>query len=117
MQSELILAPEPIQLSLRPYQTKVVSEWEESIEKYKRTVIVAATGAGKTVISAEIIRRAITDYNWRIMFVVHRDVLIGQTHSAIKRMGLECGFIKAGWQENIEAPAQIASVQTLRNPA
>jgi superfamily II DNA or RNA helicase len=113
MQSELILAPAPIQLSLRPYQEKVVSEWEESIEKYKRTVIVAATGAGKTVISAEIIRRAIANYSWRIMFVVHRDVLIGQTHSAIKRMGLECGFIKAGWQENIEAPIQIASVQTL----
>ncbi len=113
MQSELILVPEVLPLSLRPYQEQVVNEWEESVETHKRTVIVASTGAGKTIISAEIIRRAIAKNDWRIMFVVHRDVLIGQTHGAIKRMGLECGFIKAGWQEDIEAPVQIASVQTL----
>ncbi|MGH2415144.1 MAG: DEAD/DEAH box helicase, partial [Microcystaceae cyanobacterium] len=38
---------------------------------------------------------------------------MSQTHEKFQQFGLECGFIKAGWEENREALVQIASVQTL----
>jgi hypothetical protein len=47
------------------------------------------------------------------MFLVHLDVLVGQTYEKMKSFGLHCGFIKAGWEENREAPIQIASIQTM----
>ena len=47
------------------------------------------------------------------MFLVHLDVLVGQTYEKMKSFGLHCGFIKAGWPEDHEAPIQIASVQTM----
>ena len=113
MQAELLLETDQPIFELRPYQAQVIQEWVKLIEVTKKTLLVAPTGSGKTLIASEIIRHAIAEYDWRIMFVVHRDVLVGQTWNAIKAMGLDCGFIKAGWQENIEAPVQIASTQTL----
>jgi len=113
MQTELIIEANQEKFDLRPYQSWVIQEWIDLIEVAKKVLLVAPTGSGKTVIASEIIRHAIAEYDWRIMFVVHRDVLVGQTHNAIKSMGIECGFIKAGWQENVEAPVQIASTQTL----
>ena len=44
------------------------------------------------------------------MFLVHLDVLVGQTYDKMKAFGLHCGFIKAGWEENRDAPIQIASI-------
>ncbi len=46
-------------------------------------------------------------------FIVHRDILISQTYQKFQAFGLNPGFIKAGWQEDRQALAQIASVQTL----
>jgi len=47
------------------------------------------------------------------MFLVHLDVLVGQTYEKMKAFGLQCGFIKAGWEENRAASIQIASIQTM----
>ena len=48
-----------------------------------------------------------------LLFVVHLDVLVGQTYEKMKSFGLRCGFIKAGWPEDPEAPIQIGSIQTM----
>ncbi len=47
------------------------------------------------------------------MFLVHLDVLVGQTYEKMRAFGLHCGFIKAGWAEDPNAPIQIASIQTM----
>jgi len=45
---------------------------------------------------------------------VHRDILVNQTSQKLTDFGVgDCGFIKAGWEENRESLVQIASVQTL----
>lgn len=78
----------------------------------KRVLLFAPTGAGKTVLSAQFVADAVFKER-RVLFVVDLDVLIPQTWEKFKKFGLECGFIKAGWQENREALVQIASAQTL----
>ncbi len=48
-----------------------------------------------------------------MLFVVHREIIVNQTQNKLSAFGLRCGFIKAGWQEDSNAPVHIASVQTL----
>lgn len=98
---------------LRPYQAQVVNDLYGKIRAgYRRVAIIAGTGAGKTVISGQICAHAEAAGS-RLLFLVHLDVLVGQTYDKMQQFGLKCGFIKAGWPEDPEAPIQIASVQTM----
>ncbi len=98
---------------LRPYQVELINDlYRELNEGYKRVAIIAGTGAGKTIISGQICAHA-EEAGKRLMFLVHLDVLVGQTYEKMKAFGLQCGFIKAGWEENRDAPIQIASIQTM----
>ncbi len=107
------VAPSPRPPTLRPYQTSVVNGVYEKIAAgFNRIGILAGTGSGKTVISGQICAHA-RRLGLRLMFVVHLDVLVGQTADKLSSFGLKCGFIKAGWKEDADAPIQIASVQTL----
>lgn len=108
-------APEPEAKAptLRPYQVQLINDlYAELNQGYKRIAIIAGTGAGKTIISGQICAHA-EEAGKRLMFLVHLDVLVGQTYEKMKAFGLECGFIKAGWEENRDAPIQIASIQTM----
>ena len=98
---------------LRPYQVELINALYRKLnEGHKKVAIIAGTGAGKTIISGQICAHA-ESAGKRLMFLVHLDVLVGQTYEKMKSFGLSCGFIKAGWEENREAPIQIASVQTM----
>ncbi|MFH7242779.1 MAG: DEAD/DEAH box helicase [Spirulina sp.] len=98
---------------LRPYQVELINDLYRKLnEGHRRVAIVAGTGAGKTVISGQICAHA-EAAGKRLMFLVHLDVLVGQTYEKMKSFGLHCGFIKAGWEENRDAPIQIASIQTM----
>ncbi|MBX2862933.1 MAG: DEAD/DEAH box helicase [Leptolyngbyaceae cyanobacterium MAG.088] len=103
-------APPP---KLRPYQVDLVNDLYRKLnEGHKRIAIIAGTGAGKTVISGQICAHA-ESAGRKLMFLVHLDVLVGQTYEKMRSFGLDCGFIKAGWPENPDAPIQIASIQTM----
>ena len=98
---------------LRPYQTQVFDDLRAKVRQwFRRIVIMAGTGAGKTVISGQICAHA-EGCGSRLLFLVHLDVLVGQTYAKMQDFGLHCGFIKAGWPEDFEAPIQIASIQTM----
>lgn len=98
---------------LRPYQMALIDDVYRKIQDgHRRIAIVAGTGAGKTVISGQICAHA-CDLGLRLMFLVHLDVLVGQTFRKLQSFGLSCGFIKAGWKEDPTAPIQIASIQTM----
>jgi DNA repair protein RadD len=62
---------------LRPYQSNVIDEFER-IPKGSKTLLVAPTGAGKTVVAAEIIRRQVEQYR-SVLFLAHRREIIAQT--------------------------------------
>lgn len=99
--------------SLRPYQRQVVTDTYNHIRQgEKRILIFAPTGAGKTIMVTKIVVDALSRAR-KVLVVVHREILISQTAEKFSAVGLECGFIKAGWPKNIDAGVQIASVQTL----
>lgn len=100
-------------LTLRPYQTALINDLYLAMNQgYRRIAIIAGTGAGKTVIGGQICAHAEAKGN-RLLFVVHLDVLVGQTYEKMESFGLRCGFIKAGWPEDPDAPIQIGSIQTM----
>jgi superfamily II DNA or RNA helicase len=111
MQSEESQAVQPP--TLRPYQLKLIKDLYTQLgQGYKRVAIVAGTGAGKTVIGGKICADT-ASRGCRLLFLVHLDVLVGQTYQKMRAFGLHCGFIKAGWREDPTAPIQIASIQTM----
>lgn len=100
---------------LRPYQQQVIKDIYTLIRNgIKRNLIFAPTAAGKTIIGAQIIAHAVSR-NRKVLFVVHRDILISQTQEKLRLYGINTGFIKAGLSENRDALVQIASVQTLQS--
>ena len=108
----LIIEPTNIP-TLRNYQINAISELYQLIRKnYHRILIVAPTGAGKTVIAAHFVYQE-SKNNKTILFIVHRDVLIKQTLKKFNDFGINCGVITGGYKENRTATVQIASAQTL----
>lgn len=99
---------------LREYQNQVREETFNAIRAgYKRILIYAATGAGKTVIGGRLVYDAAITKNRKVLFIVHRDILIKQTLETFSRFGLNCGVIAGNYPENRIADVQIASIQTM----
>jgi len=100
-------------VQLRPYQEKAIDNIYRAIEAgHKRVVLAAATAFGKTVVSSHICKDAIAS-GLNVLFIVHLECLIDQTANKMRSLGIEPGFIKAGYGEDLDASLQIASVQTL----
>jgi len=93
-------------MDLRPYQIETV----EAAMQHKKPLVVLPTGAGKTVVAAEIIRRA---ENKHVLFLAHRRELIHQACDKLAAFDIKVGTILAGEKLNHMRRVQIASVQTL----
>lgn len=101
---------------LRTHQTTAITMLRSSLARgSRRPMLQLATGAGKTVIAAEIIRMARAKGN-RCLFVVDALSLIDQTVQAFYAQGLGgIGVIQGNHpMTDWSKPIQIASVQTLQ---
>jgi superfamily II DNA or RNA helicase len=103
-----------MKVELRDYQTNAINDIRARfINGDKRICLVAPTGAGKTTIAAEIIKRTI-ESGKRVLFMAHRTELIDQCAARLDMFGVPIGIIKSGTKRaNPRAPVQVASVQTL----
>lgn len=100
-------------MQLRPYQKRLINDLYRALNQgVQRIAFIAGTGSGKTICAAKIVDDAVKSGK-RVMFIVHLDVLVGQTADKMGDFGFPIGFVKAGWEENPEAPLQICSIQTL----
>jgi DNA repair protein RadD len=100
---------------LRPYQNDVVDEIERKIaEGFRRILVTAPTGSGKTVIISEIIRRT-TAASRRSVFIAHRDEILTQARDKLKAFAVVAGIIKSGRDEDQrpQSLVQICGIQTL----
>jgi len=99
---------------LRPYQTASVDRARDLIRAGKRRIlIVAPTGAGKTVIGCAIIDMAL-ERKSRVLFLAHRQELIEQCSKKLDENRIDHGVIRSGhWRDLPHLPVQVASVQTL----
>lgn len=105
-------------MRLRDYQQAAIDAASASYARGRRApLIVAPTGAGKTVIGAEVIRRA-TQAGRRAMFIAPRRELIAQTETKLRDAGIwDVRVIRAQHDTGRpDAPVIIGSVQTLIMP-
>ncbi len=100
-------------IELRPYQYGAIENLRNVIaDGQKRILLQAATGAGKTIIACEMIRRA-TLKQKRTLFIAHRKEIIAQTSGKLDAFGIEHGVIMASHSRVNSHPVQVASIQTL----
>jgi len=101
------------QITLRPYQADAVDGAFREWEKVRSTLINLATGMGKSVCFAEVMRRWDVKRHGRILLIAHRTELIFQAVGHAKRAGLTSGIEMAGRYASAADDVVIASVQTL----
>lgn len=98
----------------RPYQTAAIDGLRARIrEGLRRLLLVAPTGAGKTVIASLLIQNA-RERQSKIIFLAHRKELITQCSAKLDALGVDHGIIMADhprWKPH--AAVQVASVATL----
>jgi DNA repair protein RadD len=99
-------------VNLRPYQLDISAVFERHVERGDRSILlVAPTGAGKTVIAAAIIAATLR----RVLVVAHRREIVNQTSAKLTARSVPHGIIQAGDDDKLRpmAAVQIASIQTL----
>lgn len=102
-------------MKLRGYQTRAICDVRAQYAAGRRApVLVLPTGAGKTVIAAEMIRLAVAK-GGRVLFLAHRVELIGQTVAKLEAAGVtDIRIIRAGGElGNPRAAVTVASIPTL----
>ena len=98
-------------IELRPYQQDVIAEFHRTVAAgRKRIILVAPTGAGKTIIGAKII----SDLRHKsVLVLAHRREIITQTAAKLLKTGISHGIIQAGTRPRPLERVQVASIQTL----
>lgn len=99
---------------LRAFQSKAIADLRVELRSNAAVVVVAPTGAGKTVLAA-FIAGGVSASGKRVWFVCNRDFLLDQTAGTFADMGLDFGFIAANRPFNPHAMINICSIDTLRN--
>jgi superfamily II DNA or RNA helicase len=100
---------------LREYQVQaIVALREKFTHGARRVVLMLPTGAGKTTIASDMVRKVIEKSSLRCLFVVDRIELINQTSERFFLDGIDHGVIQA--QHPCYDPSkqvQVCSIQTL----
>jgi DNA repair protein RadD len=102
---------------LRPYQAEVIERIGAAIAGgCRRLLVVAPTGAGKTVIAAAITSTAVEDGR-RVLFLAHRRELITQASAKLYAAGVDHGILLPGFPPRLGEPVQVGSVWTVHGRA
>ena len=80
-------------LELRPYQENLKNKTREAFRKYKRVIMLAPCGSGKTVTAASIMKDSVAKSK-KVWFVVHRRELLLQAENTLERYGISKDNIK-----------------------
>ncbi len=86
---------------LRQYQKDLLNKTRQAyLQGYKSPCIVAPCGAGKTVIMADMAKKASEKQN-RVLFLVHRKELKEQTLSTLRWWGADMDYTEVGMVQTI----------------
>ncbi|BAU93413.1 helicase domain-containing protein [Methylorubrum populi] len=105
--------------TLHPHQVKALDSLRSSLMAgFRRPMLQASTGFGKTVLAGAIVKNARAKGK-RVLFVVPAIALIDQTVRSFYAEGIrDIGVIQGNHpMTNSAAPVQVASVQTLQRRA
>lgn len=100
-------------VKLRKYQKEAVSAIGKEWNDHRATMLVQATGTGKTIVFAECARRLIAQ-NKKVLILAHRDELLSQAQDKLSLSGIKSVLEKAKFHTaGLNAPVTVASVQSL----
>lgn len=99
-------------MDLRPYQMKARDCILAELERVRATLLVLATGLGKTVCFAAV-AAAYVSRGQRVLVVAHRSELLDQAAATLERFGLSVAVEQADRHAG-DADVVVASVQTMR---
>jgi superfamily II DNA or RNA helicase len=107
----------PTDVRLRDYQIAAIDAVRDEFWKNRKrsTLIVCATGVGKSVILGMIARK-VAEKGGRTLVLAHRGELIDQLTETLTRLGLDVGIEKAESyaRSMFEPHAVVATVQTMQ---
>jgi superfamily II DNA or RNA helicase len=110
-------AMRPTDVKLRPYQDEAINaiRQEFTVNKRKSTLLVMATGLGKTLVFGQIARLC-AERGGRTLVLAHRGELIDQAVETLTRLGLDPGVEKADSRARatFEPDVVVATVQTMQ---
>lgn len=101
------------QITLRPYQLESVEAVYREWQTHRTTMVVMATGLGKSVVFSDVMRRWDVSTMGKILLIAHRKELIYQAVGHAKRAGLSSGVEMASSHAIGNEDVVIASVQSL----
>jgi superfamily II DNA or RNA helicase len=102
-------------MELRDYQQQCIDDLREAFaKKHRRVLLVAPTGAGKTVMFSYLTKK-LTERGNRVLLLAHRDFLLDQIGGTLARFGIPHGFIAAKRKRELCHLTQVAGVHTLKN--
>lgn len=100
-------------MTLREYQQELFDRIHDAFRrKVRNPLVVAPTGAGKTVLFCYIANR-IQQAGNRAVIIVHRKELVAQTSATLRSFGIPHGIIQSGITPDHSQLIQVAMVQTL----
>ncbi len=76
-------------IQLRDYQLEAVNACAQALTKQSTALIVAATGAGKALIAAELCRRILErNPSWRVLVLCYVQEILQSNYDACKQLGI-----------------------------
>ena len=101
---------------LRPYQEVAVDSASEALDKHGNTVVVAPTGAGKTIMLSSLIGKRHGSRK-NVLVLQHRDELVNQNIDKFQRINpnISTSVVNAE-QKNWSGDTVFSMVQTLSRP-
>jgi superfamily II DNA or RNA helicase len=100
---------------LRPYQQRLAAEGDAAMRRNERPCLVAPTGAGKTVILAELARLALARGE-QVVVICHREEILGQIVASLQRHlgdGLVIAKLTAGSRPRLDRRVVVGMVPTM----
>lgn len=101
-------------MKLRPYQEEALGAIVKSFGKVRSTLVVMATGGGKTILFAKVAERAIASNHGPVLVLAHREELVNQAADKIRAAtGLNPGIEMADRRATGDESVIVSSVQTM----
>jgi DNA repair protein RadD len=101
-------------MKLRDYQEQAIASLRQAFkQKHQRVLLVAPTGAGKTVMFSYLTHQ-LTQRGNRVLLLAHRDFLLDQISETLSRFDIPHGFIASRRPLQLCHLAQVAGVHTVK---
>ena len=101
---------------LRPYQQVAVDDASKALDKHKNTIVVAPTGAGKTIMLSALVGKKYKKGD-RVLVIQHRDELVRQNAQKFSRVNPNISTsVVDGSEKDWSGETIFTMVQTLSRP-